>query len=77
MKAFRYITALLLLTISIAACTGDRSNATLGGTKDTSAKLGGSGTSAPIDSNKMDSVNKGNVDPTGRGGSDSSSKPVH
>ncbi|MCQ6959949.1 hypothetical protein [Mucilaginibacter aquariorum] len=80
MKALRYIAALILLSASITACTGDRSKATLGGTKDTVAKAG---TGDPnnthaADSAKTDSLNKGNADPTGRGASDTlDSRPVH
>ena len=80
MKALRYIAALILLLASITACTGDRSKATLGGTKDTVAKAG---TGDPnnthaLDSAKTDSLNKANADPSGRGASDTlDARPVH
>ena len=80
MKTLRYIAALILLSASITACTGDRSKATLGGTKDTVAKAG---TGDPnnthaLDSEKTDSLNKANADPSGRGASDTlDARPVH
>lgn len=80
MKTLKYIAAAVLLSASIAACTGDRNKATLGGTQDTVAKAG---TGDPnnthaLDSAKTDSTNKGNADPTGRGASDTlDSRPVH
>ena len=79
MKTIRYIAAIIILSAAITAC-GDRSNATLGGTKDTVAKAG---TGDPnnthaVDSTKKDSLNKGNADPSGRGASDTlNARPVH
>jgi hypothetical protein len=80
MKALRYMAVLILLSASVTACTGDRSKATLGGTKDTVAKAG---TGDPnnthaADSSKADSLNKGNADPTGRDAIDTlDARPVH
>jgi hypothetical protein len=79
MKAIRFIAAIILLAATITAC-GDRSNATLGGSKDTVAKAG---TGDPnntnsADSTNKDSINKGNADPSGHGASDTSNaRPVH
>ena len=74
MKSLKYIAAAALLAITITACDSNRSNATLGGTKDTTAVLGSSGTSGPADTAKFDTVNKGNVDPSGKANPDTSSE---
>jgi hypothetical protein len=80
MKALKYIVAIALVS-GLAACDGNRSNATLGGTQDTTAVAGSgdNGTSAAgIDSNKTDTTNRGNADPSGRGSSDTlNDKPAH
>ena len=80
MKPLKYIAAILLISGSLAACDGSRSNATLGGTADTSAKAG-TGKNAETmtsDSAKKDTTYKGNADPAGHGGSDSvKNKPVN
>jgi hypothetical protein len=80
MKTLKYIAAMILLSASIAACTGDRSKATLGGTQDTVAKdgTGDPNNTNALDSAKADSANNGNADPTGHGASDTlDSRPVH
>ena len=68
MKAFKYFTITLLLAGSIAACTGDRTNATLGGTQDTSTVAGARDTSNADSANRQspDSTSKGNANPTGK-----------
>ena len=79
MKTLKYFAAILLVA-SMAACGGDRKDATLGGTQDTVAKAGtgANGSTTGLDSNKMDSVNRGNADPSGRGSSDTlNARPVH
>ena len=79
MKALKYFAAIILVA-SMAACGGDRKDATLGGTQDTTAKAGTgvNGSTTGLDSNKMDSVNRGNADPSGRGSSDTlNARPVH
>jgi hypothetical protein len=79
MKVLKYIAAIVLIA-SMAACGGDRKDATLGGTQDTTAKAGTgqTGTSTDLDSNQTDSVNRGNADPSGRGSSDTlNARPVH
>ena len=80
MKVLKYFAAIVLISGSLAACDSNRSNATLGGTADTSAKAG-TGKDAETmksDSAKKDTTYKGNADPTGRGASDSvKAKPVH
>ncbi|MES2266366.1 MAG: hypothetical protein V4520_06385 [Bacteroidota bacterium] len=79
MKSLKYIAAALALSATITACGGSDSKS-IGNSADTVAKLG---TGDPnnnhaTDSNKMDSVNKGNVDPSGRGASDTlNARPVH
>lgn len=80
MKTLKNIAAILLLSASIAACTGDRNKATLGGTQDT---VGVAGKDNPnnlhaTDSANKDSIGKGNADPAGHGLVDTSNKrPVH
>lgn len=79
MKAIRYIAVIILLSVTIAAC-GDRSKATLGGTKDTVAKAGTGdpNNTQAVDTAKKDSLNKANADPTGRNAVDTAdARPVH
>jgi hypothetical protein len=79
MKTIRYIAAIALLAATITAC-GDRSKATLGGTKDTVAKAGTGdpNNTQAADTAKKDSLNKGNADPTGRNAVDTAdARPVH
>jgi len=79
MKAIRFTAATIFLAASITAC-GDRSNATLGGTKDTVAKAGTGdpNNTRAADTAKKDSLNKGNADPTGRNAVDTAdARPVH
>ena len=79
MKALKYFAAVALAG-TLASCGGDRKDATLGGTQDTIAKAGTgeTGSTTGLDSNKMDSVNRGNADPSGRGSSDTlNARPVH
>ncbi|MET3978561.1 hypothetical protein ABIB62_001130 [Mucilaginibacter sp. UYP25] len=79
MKALKYFAIVVLLSASITACKDSGSKA-VGGSADTVAKMG---TGDPnnthaADSTKMDSVNKGNADPSGRGASDTlNARPVH
>jgi hypothetical protein len=80
MKALRNIAAILLVSASLAACTGDRNKATLGGTKDTTAVAGSDNPNNlhAADSANKDSIGKGNADPAGHGLVDTSNKrPVH
>ena len=79
MKSLKYIAAALILSSTIAACGGS-DNKTIGSSQDTVAKAGTGdpGNTQAADSNKMDSVNKGNADPSGRGASDTlNARPVH
>ena len=81
MKALKYIAAVLILSATLTAC-GDRSNATLGGTKDTVAKAGTGdpNNTKAADSTKNDSgkMNGGNADPSGRSAVDTAdARPVH
>jgi hypothetical protein len=79
MKALKYITAILLLSVSLSACDGNN-NKTLGGTKDTVAKAGTGDPNNGManDSLKKDTQNKGNANPDGRGLTDTTnSRPVH
>ncbi|TWR30328.1 hypothetical protein FPZ43_05145 [Mucilaginibacter pallidiroseus] len=80
MKAIKIFSAILIAG-ALAACGGNRNDATLGGTQDTVAKAGngddGSSTNG-TDTSKLDSTNRGNADPSGRGSSDTlNSRPVH
>lgn len=76
MKNLKY-TALLAIAIAFASCDSKRSNATLGGTKDTSAVAGNKSdsTSGPVDTSKLDTTNKGNVNPSGHMSNDSAKNP--
>ncbi|MES2062997.1 MAG: hypothetical protein V4456_13810 [Bacteroidota bacterium] len=79
MKTIRYIAAIALVAVTITAC-GDRSKATLGGTKDTVAKAGTGdpNNTQAADTAKKDSLNKGNADPSGRNAVDTAdARPVH
>ncbi|TSD64017.1 hypothetical protein FFF34_015775 [Inquilinus sp. KBS0705] len=77
MKTLKYVAAIIILSASMAACKGDRTKATLGGTADTSTVAGANGSGSGADTAKAYSTNKGNVDPAGHGATDTTSKPVH
>ncbi len=81
MKITKYLTGAALLMILAAACNSNRSSATLGGSNDTTDAVAGSNAggadkdrSADTSTNKrskIDSINRGNANPTGHAGSDS------
>lgn len=64
MKSFKYTIALLAIAAMFTACDGNRKNATLGNTSDTSTVVGVKDTSANGDTTKTDSASDGNVNPT-------------
>ena len=80
MKTIKYIAAIALLSASLAACDGNRKNATVGGTKDTTAVVGTGdpNNNMATDTAKKDTQNKGNANPSGHGLTDTTnSRPVH